>query len=228
MKISNVSDLAARVEIRYVSKVLNIYKGELFIPPNQSIEVKVDIYARKVNADYRKQITVVNLLNRDNDQVIQAISTNIDEHQLSYHSLFYRLITPSSSNYLDLGSSVLNCPSVKGFFIENISKSRLVLQITSSNPSELKIYEKNFSTQESRITGGVALNRDLLQSISDRKKVSRLPAENGNLLISSSKTHFMGLSRTRSMADSASESPVGGSEYLDLASSIRDLKLKVG
>lgn len=220
LKISNISDLAARVEIRYISKVLNIYTGELFIPPNQTIEVKVDIYARKVNPDYHKQITVVNLLNRDNDQVVQVLSTNIDEHQLSYHSLFYRLITPAS-NYLDLGSLVLNCPSVKGFTIENISNSPLILDITSSNPSELIIYEKNISHLESRMKGSLSHNRDLLlQSISDRKKFSRLATENGNTI----KT--IKFNRTRSVADSAPES-LFGSEYLDLASSTRDLLIKV-
>jgi len=224
LKISNISDLAARVEIRYISKVLNIHKGELFIPPNQSIEVKVDIYARKVNPDYHKQITVVNILNRDNDQVVQVHSTNIDEHQLSYHSLFYRLITPAS-NYLDFGALVLNCPSVKRFSIENISKSHLVLEIIPNSPGELVVFEKNTSSLESRMGLSQSHNRELLQSISDRKKISRTATE--NVIKSSklsSKNHAIGLIRTRSVNESASDSPLG-SEYLDLASSTKDLSL---
>jgi hypothetical protein len=228
LTISNISDLAARVEVRYVSKVLNIYKGELFIPPNQSVEVKVDIYARKVNPDYHKQITIVNLLNRDNDQAVQVYSTNIDEYQLSYHSLFYRLIT-SASNYLDLGALVLNCPSLKSFTIENISKSRLVLELNTNSPKELMVFEKNTSSFESRMGARQAPIRELLQSISDRKKFSRPASENVNPFKSSkmsSKTHGIGLIRTRSVADSPLDSPLG-SEYLDLASSTKDIRIKV-
>jgi hypothetical protein len=228
LTISNISDLAAKVEVRYVSKVLNIYKGELFIPPNQSIEVKVDIYARKVNPDYHKQITIVNLLNRDNDQVVQVHSTNIDEYQLSFHSLFYRLIT-SVSNYLDLGSVVLNCPSIKSFTIENISKSRLVLELISNSPKELIVFEKNTSSLESRMGASLAHNRELLQSISDRKKFARPNSEAVNSLKSSklsSKNHGIGLLRTRSVADAPLDSPVG-SDYLDLASSTKDIRIKV-
>jgi hypothetical protein len=47
--VTNLSDLEARVEMRYISKILNIIRGEIVIPPRQSIEIKVDIYPRKVN-----------------------------------------------------------------------------------------------------------------------------------------------------------------------------------
>jgi hypothetical protein len=46
--ITNCSDLPARVEMRYISKVLNCYRGEIVIPPRQSFEIKIDIYPRKV------------------------------------------------------------------------------------------------------------------------------------------------------------------------------------
>jgi hypothetical protein len=47
--VTNLSDLEARIEVRYISKILNIIRGEILIPPRQSIEIKVDIYPRKVN-----------------------------------------------------------------------------------------------------------------------------------------------------------------------------------
>lgn len=49
LRLINISDLEAHVEVKYVSKILNIARGELIIPPRQSIDVKIDIFPRKVN-----------------------------------------------------------------------------------------------------------------------------------------------------------------------------------
>ena len=48
LRITNLSDLMATVELRFNSKVLNCYRGEISIPPRQHQEVKIDIYPRKV------------------------------------------------------------------------------------------------------------------------------------------------------------------------------------
>jgi hypothetical protein len=52
--IRNCSDLPAKVELQYVSKVLRATGGEIIIPPKQTLETKIDIFPRKVNPEYQK------------------------------------------------------------------------------------------------------------------------------------------------------------------------------
>ena len=140
--ITNCSELGAKVEIKYVSKVLNTNRSQVTLPPLQTVEVKLDIYPRKVNPDYRKQISIINTLNRDNDQVVQVKSNNIDKQRVTFHSLFYRIFTPNSTNFLDFGSATLNSPVVRTFTVDNISKKELLLQFATASPDEIKIYKK--------------------------------------------------------------------------------------
>lgn len=51
VRITNLADLTANVELRYDSKILNCSRGEISIAPRQSQEVKIDIYPRKVNPE---------------------------------------------------------------------------------------------------------------------------------------------------------------------------------
>ncbi|KAJ3159683.1 hypothetical protein HK101_001020 [Irineochytrium annulatum] len=140
--IVNHSDLPARVEMKFISKVLNCYRGEILIPPRQSTEVKIDIYPRKVNPEYCKQIAVVNLLNRENNQIVEVKSNHIDKNRVTFHSLFYRILTPTSANFIDFNAVVLNSAAVRTFTVDNISKKKLVLEIQSSMPEELFVFRK--------------------------------------------------------------------------------------
>ncbi|RKP20898.1 hypothetical protein ROZALSC1DRAFT_20985 [Rozella allomycis CSF55] len=78
--ISNMSDVNSHVMIKFASKVLHCFKEEINIPARQSVTIKIDIFPRKVNPEYRKEIVVLNLLNRENDKIIQVKATNMD-HQ---------------------------------------------------------------------------------------------------------------------------------------------------
>ncbi|KAI8615007.1 hypothetical protein BC830DRAFT_1124579, partial [Chytriomyces sp. MP71] len=173
--VSNMSDLSAKIEVQFTSKVLHCYKGELVIPPRQSIEVKMDIYPRKVNPDYSKQITIVNLNNRENDQIVEVKSTHIDKNRVTFHSLFYRILTPTSANFLDFGSVVFGAPTVRTFSIENTSKKHLILELSSSMPDEIQIYTKagpsrlsTFSQNVSNIDSR-ALKEHLIESVVARR-----------------------------------------------------------
>ncbi|KAG9297531.1 hypothetical protein G9A89_001471 [Geosiphon pyriformis] len=186
--ITNLSELTAHVELQFISKVLSCNREEITIPPKQLAIVKLDMYPRKVNVDYRKQITVVNLQNRDNDQIIEVRSTNIDKNRVTFHSLFYRILTTSVSHYLNFGSTILNSPRVRTFTIDNISKKNLVLELTSSLPEEIILYQKlpNFgdtghpnesffddTTEGSRIASETERREKLLESISDRRPIKK-------------------------------------------------------
>lgn len=150
INIFNRSDIAARVELQFTSKVLYCLRGEIEIQPRSYVELKLDLYPRKVNPEYRKQITLVNYLNRDNDQIIEVQSTNIDKNRVTFHSLFYRILTATGANFLDFGSIVLNSPSLRTFTIENIRDAPLSLEITSSLPEDIAIYVKNRRPEQSQ------------------------------------------------------------------------------
>jgi hypothetical protein len=47
--ISNLSEITARVDLRYVSKVLSAFKGEIAIPPLQKHDVRLDLFPRRVS-----------------------------------------------------------------------------------------------------------------------------------------------------------------------------------
>ncbi|KAI8647528.1 hypothetical protein BD408DRAFT_438991 [Parasitella parasitica] len=143
INIFNRSDILARVELQFSSKVLNCLRGEITIQPRSYVELKLDLYPRKVNPDYRKQITLVNFINKDNDQIIEVHSTNIDKNRVTFHSLFYRILTATGANFLDFGSIALNSPSLRTFTVENIRNKPLQLEITTSIPDDIAIYTRN-------------------------------------------------------------------------------------
>ncbi|KAG0164422.1 hypothetical protein DFQ28_010304 [Apophysomyces sp. BC1034] len=149
INIFNRSDIMARVELQFTSKVLNCLRGEIVIQPRSYVELKLDLYPRKVNPEYRKQITLVNYLNKDNDQIIEVQSTNIDKNRVTFHSLFYRILTATGANFLDFGAIALNSPSIRTFTVENIRSMPLTLEITTSMPDEIVVYTKRRRTDGS-------------------------------------------------------------------------------
>lgn len=142
LTIINESDMTAHVDMRFISKIINMYRNEIRIPPRQSLEVKVDIYPRKINPDYKKQITVVNLLNRANDQIVEVRSNNQDRTGITLHSLLYRILTPTGANFIDFGNLILNSATIRTFTIENLTDKRLVIDLTSTSPDEIVPYVK--------------------------------------------------------------------------------------
>lgn len=142
IEVFNHSDLSARVDLRFVSKVLSMYRDEMAIPANQSIHLSVDYSPRRVNLAYSKQITVANLLNRHNDQIVEVRGKNVDKQRISFHSLFYRILTPHGSNFLEFGDVNINSSRVRTFSIENTSKASLTLDITTAHPEDVALYVK--------------------------------------------------------------------------------------
>ncbi|CAG8445677.1 3690_t:CDS:10 [Ambispora leptoticha] len=226
--ITNLSELTAHVELQFISKVLSCNRDEITIPPKQSIKVKLDMYPRKVNVDYRKQITVVNLQNRDNDQIIEVRSTNIDKNRVTFHSLFYRILTANVSHYLNFGSTVLNSPRVRTFTIDNISKKNLVLELTSSLPDEIVMYQKQQNIDETTRSNDITQTKNgaaegtavmnevlprsaqierrekLLESIADRRSVKKhisvVEGTGGSISMNSNLSNPMLVGDTRSSA----------------------------
>ncbi|EPQ31126.1 uncharacterized protein PFL1_01315 [Pseudozyma flocculosa PF-1] len=140
--VTNRSELTARVDLRFVSKVLGMYKDEVAIPALQTVELKVESFPRRINESYRKQITVANLLNRHDDQIFEVRSVNVDKQRISFHSLFYRLLTPTGSNFVDFGDVNINSTRIRNFTIENTSGAKLALELSAAHPEDLTLYVK--------------------------------------------------------------------------------------
>jgi hypothetical protein len=132
IEIRNLSELPTLIELQYESKVLSSIRGELLIPAKQKVEIKLEIYPRKVNPDYQKEIIVANLLNPENNQIVQVHSTNVDQKMVTLHSLFYRMWDAKNTNFVDFGTTVLNSISLRSVTIENITSKDLKLKLTPS------------------------------------------------------------------------------------------------
>ncbi|KAJ3325372.1 hypothetical protein HDV06_004231 [Boothiomyces sp. JEL0866] len=219
--VRNMSDLPTLIELRYVSKVLSSFRGEIVIPAKQSVEVKIDIYPRKVNPDYKKEITVANLFNPDNDQVVQVHSTNIDQQRVTFHSLFYNILTPSATNFIDFGTALINAPVVRTFVIENISNQDLVLELSNSMPGDIAIY--GVAEYNSTVLPRNSERKEkLLESIEDRRKLNRPATESKtSQLKTAQSTSGIALGsvtlKTRRNIGDITQSVISP-DYLDLAS----------
>ena len=228
VQIRNWADLPAVVELRFISKVLSSIRGEMVIPAKQTIEVKVDIYPRKVNPDYRKEITVCNILNPANDQVLEVHSTNIDQQRITFHSLFYHILTPQSTHFIDFGTAVLNAPVVRTFIIENISTGELTLELSASLDSEILIYRQADSSDFQLAAGRQQERKEkLLESIEERRKLKRVGDSASKISPASQKPPTLSASGTslskRFLGEISLPTPTvlgadGTSDYLDLAS----------
>ena len=62
-----------------MSKILSAPHDEIVIPGAQAMPIRLEVLPQKANPDYRKQITVMNLLNRDNDTTFEVNANNIDQ-----------------------------------------------------------------------------------------------------------------------------------------------------
>lgn len=143
VQLTNKSELPARIAVRFLSKIITCKTEEAVIPPKQLMELKFRLSPRRVNPNYRKQITIVNLDNPLNESIIEVQSVNTDKNKLMLHSLFYDVQTSHMHNFaksLDFDNVVLNHISIRSFFIKNIYKKALKLQITTSSPKELTAY----------------------------------------------------------------------------------------
>ncbi|WVF72612.1 hypothetical protein IAT40_007430 [Kwoniella sp. CBS 6097] len=140
--IENLSALSAKVEIAAISKVISANRNVIVIPPFEKVEEKLEFFPRRINEKYEKQMFVRNLLNRKDDQLVNIRSRNVDVYNLTLHSHLYRILTPSGSNFLDFGSVVINSPSIRIMHVENLSNSRLILELSASQPEDIELFVK--------------------------------------------------------------------------------------
>ncbi|KDE05234.1 hypothetical protein MVLG_04369 [Microbotryum lychnidis-dioicae p1A1 Lamole] len=140
LTITNLSEIPARVDLRFISKVLSAYRDEIEIGVGKSVDLKLDMVPRRTNASYQKQVSVHNLLNPENSQVCLVKASNVDTRGVAFHSLFYRLLTSTGGNFIEFGNAPINSSSLRAFTIQNTSDSTLALGLAASYPDDYSLY----------------------------------------------------------------------------------------
>ncbi|ETW02225.1 hypothetical protein, variant [Aphanomyces invadans] len=141
LTLTNHSELPTVVKPSVVSKVISTVPNDaITLGPKQSMELKIEIIPRKTNPNYSRIVSVVNLKNKANVATVCVRSSNMDAHHVIYHSLFYKLVTPSKSAFLNFEHVAANSMGMKVFMLENITHAPLRLRIQSSDLSRLQLY----------------------------------------------------------------------------------------
>ncbi|KAM0791794.1 hypothetical protein ACM66B_004057 [Microbotryomycetes sp. NB124-2] len=140
ISITNLSEIPARVDLRFISKVLSAYRDEIEVAVGKTVDVKVDMVPRRTNPSYQKQVSVHNLLNPDNSQVCLIKAANVDTRGVAFHSLFYRLLTPTGGNFVEFGNVPLNSRALRAITIDNTSASPLAIRLAASQPDDYGLY----------------------------------------------------------------------------------------
>ncbi|KAJ2212045.1 hypothetical protein EV179_004971 [Coemansia sp. RSA 487] len=121
LQIENLSQVEATVQCKLESKVINCIRAPIVIPPLQSKSVRVDIYPRRINARYRKQIIVRNKHNRLNDNVVDVRSVHVDQRRMAFHNLFYKTLVPQNEqNFVDFGTVPFNSRVMRKINLQNL------------------------------------------------------------------------------------------------------------
>jgi hypothetical protein len=89
--VKNLSDLPTQISISMHSKALSTTQTTVLIGPRSSHELRFNFVPRRVNPSYRKEVTITNLNNAGDEHVVEFVSNNVDRHNISFHSLFYKL-----------------------------------------------------------------------------------------------------------------------------------------
>ncbi|EFC38478.1 predicted protein [Naegleria gruberi] len=147
--IYNRSDLATRISVQFTSKVITCKTKSAIISPHKFIRITFRLSPRRVNPNYRKQITIVNESNKLNEQIIEVESNNIDRNMLNFHCKYYDVHTTSQHNFaksINFGVVALNGISLSKFQISNISDEPITLKFKSSSPNEISTFKVKRTT----------------------------------------------------------------------------------
>eukprot|EP01080_Neovahlkampfia_damariscottae_P001532 gene1532-12658_t len=159
LQLVNKSQLPATIRCEMKSHVLtcSLQNQETTINPNQIIDILINISPRKINPVYKKSITLINLNNPKNLNIITIRSNNIDPNMLTFHSQFYEVLTKSQHNYaksIDFQNVIINQTCLNSFILKNVSKDKIELNLNSSSPKEIQFYiQKNREIKNEKVIG---------------------------------------------------------------------------
>lgn len=59
--------------------------------PREVKRLKIEYVARELDKNYHKKITFMNVMNSHDHKEVEVRATNIDSHQVLFHSVFYKV-----------------------------------------------------------------------------------------------------------------------------------------
>ena len=90
--LTNHSPLSASLFLQFSSDSISYPSNRsITIPAHQTFLISFFFKSFRVNPDYKKQITIVNLNNRSNELVLRVKANVVDAHGVYFHSLFYKV-----------------------------------------------------------------------------------------------------------------------------------------
>lgn len=181
VEIINISDLPAVIAIQYESKAVRFKKKNITIPPKEEAKVLFDFNPQKPSSDYKKQITFVNLNNKNNDQFVEIKANIIDRLKSASHSQYYRIVT-NSRDCIDFGNVIVNSPTVCSFIIKNITNSELSFHLRTLSPDEIQLYVENIYNSKMTPTTTPKRRETLMKSIEDSQNNSERNIRNSSQL----------------------------------------------
>ncbi|KAJ1647556.1 hypothetical protein LPJ64_001089 [Coemansia asiatica] len=141
LTIENLSPVPATVVCVLESKVINCTRAPIVVPPRSAEAVRVDIYPRRINARYRKQIIVRNVHSRGNDSVVDVRSVHVDQRRMAYHNVFYKtLVAGCEQNFVDFGAVPLHARAVRRIALANLCTRALTLELAPSDAGSIAAY----------------------------------------------------------------------------------------
>ncbi|KAJ1818835.1 hypothetical protein LPJ56_003767, partial [Coemansia sp. RSA 2599] len=141
LTIENLSPVPATVVCVLESKVINCTRAPIVVPPRQTEAVRVDIYPRRINARYRKQIIVRNIHSRGNDSVVDVRSVHVDQRRMAYHNMFYKtLVSGCEQNFVDFGAVPMHARAVRSIALANLCTRTLTLELAPSDAASIAAY----------------------------------------------------------------------------------------
>ncbi|OMJ24929.1 hypothetical protein AYI70_g1251 [Smittium culicis] len=140
--VENLADIEAQFRCSLDSKIINCNHLPVKIPPRDSVSIRIDIYPRRINPRYRKQINIVNLKNRNQpDLIVNIKSEHVDPGRMSFHNLLYKTtLNNREQNFIDFGISPINSPVLKIMNIENLCDEEIEIEFSSENTQSLSVF----------------------------------------------------------------------------------------
>lgn len=159
---------------------MSAYRDEIEIGVGKTVDVKVDMVPRRTNPSYQKQVSVHNLLNPDNSQVCLIKAANVDTRGVAFHSLFYRLLTPTGGNFLEFGNVPINSSALRAITIQNTSLSALSLDLSTLHPTDYQLFVRKAETPPSAVDASIPATTSTPPSPTGAAPLPSAPLPKGN------------------------------------------------
>ena len=144
VRVSNLSEMPATLSIRSQSQVLFFHpRGSTTIPAKQTYDIKVQFAPKFLDPNFQKLVQFVNNDNTDNEQILEVRANITDQHRVTFHSLFYSVVTRAPNEIVNFGDCVANNKIVRTVKVVNKSDMHGLSLILKTDSPEFSLYMDN-------------------------------------------------------------------------------------